>query len=157
MSTSDFFTLSYVLALSSDLYSLTAHFKPSFLCFLFISELHHLVVLLFTMAVIQMITRSMVDHTFLVKRTLHRLQIIHAQSQVQQLIFQSRLNHSEKSKPLSSQNSKNQKEKSHNRHNHPLRFHEGMENYFETTSTNQQSCTRQGMSVFLLICHQLNV
>ena len=39
-----FFTLSYVLTLRSYLYMLTAQFKPSFLSFLFISELHHLVV-----------------------------------------------------------------------------------------------------------------
>ena len=67
--------------------------------------------------------------------------------QAQQLIFQSRLNHSEKSKLLSSQNGKNQKEKSHNRRNHPLRFHERI--------YNRQSCTRQRN--VCIICHQLNV
>ena len=39
-----FFTLSYVRTLRSYLYMMTAQFKPSFLSFLFISELHHLVV-----------------------------------------------------------------------------------------------------------------
>ena len=48
---------------------------------------------------------------------------------------------------LSSQNGKNQKEKSHNRRNHPLRFNERI--------YNRQSCTRQRN--VCIICDQLNV
>ena len=73
---------------------------------------------------------------------LHCLQIIHAWSQAQLLIVQSvslrgkqlhiravfffKKVKSEKSKPLDSPNSNNQKEESHNRCNQPLRFLEGM-------------------------------